>query len=216
MDPATITDQQRMKFPKDTVDGLDTPSASQWPMPNVKLGPGTHRERESKAAHETPGAVILRLTQKRMGYTWGQLERLAQDRDAWRPLAGGLHASRGQRQWWWWWWKVEGILENATMLVYCPCNMTNVSQEQSCLHHFYGLLYWLDVAHQTFYLIQSQYADTGPTSPSTDSVTSDTWQGSYWSIKFYLNGMTPPAKVGLNPMIPCSQDPQLGTRSPKQ
>ena len=27
--------------------------------------------------------------EKRLGYTWGQLERLAQDRDAWRALNDG-------------------------------------------------------------------------------------------------------------------------------
>ena len=40
---------------------------------------------------------------KRMGHPWGQLEMLAQDRDAWRALVGGLCSSMGQRQWWWWW-----------------------------------------------------------------------------------------------------------------
>ena len=30
---------------------------------------------------------------KRMGYTWGQLERLSQDRNAWRALVGGLCSS---------------------------------------------------------------------------------------------------------------------------
>ena len=34
---------------------------------------------------------------KKMGYTWGQLERLAQDRDGWRKLVGGLCPSGGER-----------------------------------------------------------------------------------------------------------------------
>ncbi len=34
---------------------------------------------------------------KKAGYTWGQLERLAQDRDAWRTLVGGLCPRRGSR-----------------------------------------------------------------------------------------------------------------------
>lgn len=35
---------------------------------------------------------------KQMGKTWGQLERLAQNRDAWRELVGGLCPRRGHRQ----------------------------------------------------------------------------------------------------------------------
>ncbi|KAK7097424.1 hypothetical protein V1264_004408 [Littorina saxatilis] len=34
---------------------------------------------------------------KHIGYTWRQLERLAQDRSAWRALVGGLCPGRGQR-----------------------------------------------------------------------------------------------------------------------
>ena len=40
----------------------------------------------------------LKAETKRSCYNWGQLERLAQDRDAWRALVGGLCSSRGQRQ----------------------------------------------------------------------------------------------------------------------
>ena len=39
----------------------------------------------------------------------------------------------------------------------------------------------IEVADQTFYLIQSQYTDTGPTSPSADHITPGAWQGSHWS-----------------------------------
>ena len=38
-----------------------------------------------------------------------------------------------------------------------------------------------EVADQPFHLIQSQYTDTGPTSPSTDPLTPGAWQGSQWS-----------------------------------
>ena len=31
-----------------------------------------------------------------MGYTWGKLERLAQDQDAWRALVGRLFSSRAK------------------------------------------------------------------------------------------------------------------------
>ena len=40
----------------------------------------------------------------------------------------------------------------------------------------------IEVADPTFYLTQSQYTDTGPTSPSADRITPGAWQGShYWS-----------------------------------
>ena len=42
----------------------------------------------------------------------------------------------------------------------------------------------IEVADQTFYLTQSQYTDTGPTTPSTDPITPGAWQGSHWSAKF--------------------------------
>ena len=42
----------------------------------------------------------------------------------------------------------------------------------------------IEVADQTFYLTQSQYTDTGPTSPSDDPITPGAWQGSHWSANF--------------------------------
>ena len=36
----------------------------------------------------------------------------------------------------------------------------------------------------TFYLTQSQYIDTGPTSPSVDPIPPGAWQGSHWSGNF--------------------------------
>ena len=36
---------------------------------------------------------------RRNGYTWGELQRLAQDCDDWRVLIGGLCPRRGYRQW---------------------------------------------------------------------------------------------------------------------
>ena len=39
----------------------------------------------------------------------------------------------------------------------------------------------IEVADRTFHLTQSQYTDTGPTSPSTDPITPGAWQGSHWS-----------------------------------
>ena len=51
-----------------------------------------------------------------------------------------------------------------------------------------------DIADQILYLTQSQYTDTGPTSPSTDPVTPGAWQGSHWSANFQVTGMTRPQK----------------------
>ena len=42
----------------------------------------------------------------------------------------------------------------------------------------------IEVADPTFYLTQSQYTDTGPTSPSVDRITPGAWQGSHWSANF--------------------------------
>ena len=41
---------------------------------------------------------------------------------------------------------------------------------------------------------QSQYTDTGPTSPSADPITPGAWQGSHWSANFEVTGMTRPRK----------------------
>ena len=43
------------------------------------------------------------------------------------------------------------------------------------------LPHWKEVADQTFYLTQSQYTDTEPTSPSADPISPGAWQGSHWS-----------------------------------
>ena len=52
----------------------------------------------------------------------------------------------------------------------------------------------IEVADPTFYLTQSQYTDTGPTSPSADPMTPGAWQGSHRSANFEVTGMTRPRK----------------------
>ena len=52
----------------------------------------------------------------------------------------------------------------------------------------------IEVVDQTFYLTQSQYTDTGPTSPSTEPIMPGAWQGSHWSANFSVTGMTRPRK----------------------
>ena len=51
-----------------------------------------------------------------------------------------------------------------------------------------------EVADQTFHLTQSQYTDTGPTSPSADPITPGAWQGSHWSANFEVTGMIRPRR----------------------
>ena len=51
-----------------------------------------------------------------------------------------------------------------------------------------------EVADQTFYLIQSQYTDTGQTSPSADLTTPGARQGSHWITSFQATSMTRPRK----------------------
>ena len=70
----------------------------------------------------------------------------------------------------------------------------SVSQGRICSHNFTCCHTEIQVAHQTFHLTQSQYTDTGPTSPSTDPLTPGAWQGSHWSANFEVTGMTRPRK----------------------
>ena len=55
----------------------------------------------------------------------------------------------------------------------------SVSQGRICSDNFISCHIEIEVADQTFYLTQSQYTDTGPTSPSTDPITQGAWQGSH-------------------------------------
>ena len=47
-----------------------------------------------------------------------------------------------------------------------------------------------EAADPAFNFTQSQYTDTGPTSPSADPITPGSLQGSHWSANFYVTGMT--------------------------
>ena len=76
-----------------------------------------------------------------------------------------------------------GWLHNVPATCYCV-------SETDLVRQFYVLPHWDRVADQTFYLTQSQYTDTGPTSPSDDPITPGAWQGSHWSAKFSVTGTT--------------------------
>ena len=70
---------------------------------------------------------------------------------------------------------------------FCVCDYPpppSVSQGRICSDNFTCCHTEIEVADQMFYLTQSQYTDTGPTSPSADPITPGAWQGSHWSAKF--------------------------------
>ena len=60
----------------------------------------------------------------------------------------------------------------------------SVSQGRICSDNFTCCHTEIELADPTFYLTQSQYTDTGPTSPSADPITPGAWQGSHWSANF--------------------------------
>ena len=60
----------------------------------------------------------------------------------------------------------------------------SVSWGRICTGKFTRCHTEIEVTDQTYYPTQSQYADTGPTSPSADPITPSTWQGSHWGASF--------------------------------
>ena len=60
----------------------------------------------------------------------------------------------------------------------------SVSQGRICTDNFTCCHTEIEAADQTFHLTQSQYTDTGLTSPSADPITPGAWQGSHWSANF--------------------------------
>ena len=70
----------------------------------------------------------------------------------------------------------------------------SVSQGRICLDNCTCYHTEIDAADPTFYLTQSQYTDTGLTSPSADTIMPGAWQGSHWSANYEVTGMTRPRK----------------------
>ena len=70
----------------------------------------------------------------------------------------------------------------------------SVSQWRICSDNFTCCHTEIEVADPTFYLTQSQYTDTRPTSPSADPITPGAWQGIHWNANFWVTGMTRPRK----------------------
>ena len=81
----------------------------------------------------------------------------------------------------------------------------SVSQGRICSDNVTCCHTEIVAADQTFYLTQSQYADTGPTSPSADATPPGAWQGSHLSANFEVTGMTRPTTIpthaGFEPWI---------------
>ena len=90
----------------------------------------------------------------------------------------------------------QGSPKDVCLLVGCLTSQqqASVSQGRICSDSFTCCHTEIDVADQTFYLTQSQYTDTGLTSPSADPITPGAWQGSHWSANFSVTGMTRPRK----------------------
>ena len=89
----------------------------------------------------------------------------------------------------------------------------SVSQGRICSDNFTCCRTEIEVADSTFYLTQSQYTDTGPTSPSADPITPGAWQGSQWSANFEVTGMTRPRKNPVSSGIR-TRDLPLSRRTP--
>ena len=89
----------------------------------------------------------------------------------------------------------------------------SVSQGRICSDNFTCCHTEMEVADPTFYLTQSQYTNTGPTSPSADPITPGAWQGSHWSANFEVTGITRPRKnPGANGIR--TRDLPLSRRTP--
>ena len=96
------------------------------------------------------------------------------------PMAGGESACNGAQG-------DRGFpMAGVCLLVGCLTSQqqASVSQGRICSDNFTCCHTEIEVADPTFYLTQSQYTDTGPTSPSADPITPGAWQGSHWSANF--------------------------------
>ena len=81
---------------------------------------------------------------------------------------------------------VTDTADGVCLFVVCLTSQqqARVSQGRICSDNFTYCHTEIEVADPTFHLTQSQYTDTGPTSPSTDPTTPGAWQGSHWSANF--------------------------------
>ena len=110
---------------------------------------------------------------KKAGMSWNKISQLVQDWDAWRRFVGAYSCRQGEESWW-------------SLFIGCLTSQqqASVSQGQICSDTFTCCHTEIEVEDQTFYLTQSQYTDTGLTSPSADPISPGAWQGSHWSANF--------------------------------
>ena len=112
--------------------------------------------------------------------------------------------------------------QDVCLLVGCLTSQqqASVSQGRICSDNFTCCHTEIEAADQTFYLTQSQYTDTGPTSPNADPITPGAWQGSHWSANFEVTGMTRPRKTrrkrDSNPGPSALEVDALTTRPPRR
>ena len=81
------------------------------------------------------------------------------------------------------WLVVRHVCRAVCLFVGCLSSqqLASVSQGRICTDNFTCCHTEIEATDQTFHLTQSQYTDTGPTSPSADPITPGAWQGSHWS-----------------------------------
>ena len=80
-------------------------------------------------------------------------------------------------------WKSSTFLLTLWVCFFLGCltsqQHASVYQGRICSDNFTCCHAEIEVADRTFNLTQSQYSDTGPTSPITDPITPGAWQGSH-------------------------------------
>ena len=112
----------------------------------------------------------------------------------------------------------KSVLSQADLFVGCLLNVPETckgrifSNNCTCCHTE------TKVAVQAFYVTQTRFTDTKPTSPALTLFTLRAWQGSPWSTKFYVTGMTrpgniPQGKSGNQTQAFRSRDGRLTTRT---
>ena len=99
------------------------------------------------------------------------------------------------------------------LLVACLTSQqhASVSQGRICSDNCTCCHTETEVADPTFHLSQSQYTDTGPTSPSADPITPCAWQGSQFLSHWYDS--IPEKSCRKRDLNPGSSDP-LSRRTP--
>ena len=77
------------------------------------------------------------------------------------------------------------------MLLFVGCltsqQHASVSQGQTCSDKLTRCYAKIEVADQTFYLTQSRYTDTRPTSPTADPAAPGAWKGIRWSVSHWYD-----------------------------